>query len=51
LSGAYEVSQETWQLVTVMHVEGVGLYFMSGTHKIIMTLILVVLVLVWLELT
>jgi hypothetical protein len=50
LSGADEVSQETWQLVTVMHVEGVGLYFISA-HKIIMTLILVVLVLVWLEVT
>jgi hypothetical protein len=40
-----EVSGQPWQLVTAVHDEIDGLYFVSNTHKVMTALILVILVL------
>jgi hypothetical protein len=48
---AHKGSGEAWQLVSAIHGEVMVWYFMSGTHKVMTTLMVVVLVLVFLELT
>jgi len=46
-----EVSGEEGQLVTAIHDEGGGQYFVKDRHKIMIALFLLMVVLVWLELT